>query len=1152
MSEHDNRPAGAGDSAADAVGTPRQTSLLRSSAVMASGTLVSRILGFIRAALLVAAIGGAAGQVSAAFQVANTLPNTVYNLLAAGVFDAVLVPQIVRALKQRSGDVYVNRLLTVAGTILFGVTLVAMVASPLLVTILAGTFSGELRALTIGFSLVCLPQIFFYGLYNLLGELLNARGVFGPYMWAPVVNNIVAIAGLIVFMSTFGGAGSTGTSSVADFTSAQFWVLAGTATLGVICQAMVLVIPMRRAGVRVNPDFRFRGTSFGTASTVAGWTFATLGISQLGVISTTQLATRADAWADLTQTSTMAGYTAYTTMFMIYMVPQSLISVSLATAIFTRLANAAADRDHRTVANQYTTGITLITMLSLLSAAILIAGATPMVQMILPGTTNPDVISAYTLILVALMPGVASTGMVLMSQRVFFAYEDARPVFLMGIVPTLLQIIVGWSIYFAADPQWWTFGASLGETVCRLVQGFLAVIWVARKIAFVNPGRIIASYLRYLVAGVAAWALAALVLHLIGPMTLVDNGGLRFIVATLKLVLVTILGVAVYFGVLHLIDPVSSSRAMDYVAARVPGASRVRAALLRLPGRRGAPTPPPAPPAPAASAAPALALPPPPTSAERRAAAVAAADAERTGWSMIARQWSASDPTHTGEFPIVGRRSARAGVPTFEEVLGPAVAAATSSAAPDAVPSSSRDQGGPVPSGEESTMDPHSSNTPASGGEPPDDHPGDLPAERPGEQPRERPGDQSGEPSAQHAADQVGTPPTVPDAASAAAASWAGMDAWLVRRHSAFRIPAGDAAQQPAPPPNEPPRPEEPADSAGTPHQANQQDEPNQHGQHGRSDLPAAPDHPDHPDRPGQTRPDEPIEQGTPAEHVGAPADATSTSPLSPRRIEQAAEQSWEEHAPTRAVWDVPVPDWPRTEAAPPWEPPSSPKPAPTRSGGGRGRRVNPTVPALLFAAALVVGGGWWAIHQVLQPVSGVEDLTNALNSSLSGEQSGAEAGPSPTSTTESPTPEPTVAPNVVAARVFSWADDGGDHEDLAINLIDGDASTQWYSRYYEMNQFTDDSTVTILLSLEQQSTLSQISIAMEPGTSGGEVVVRAVDNPDTPRVGTELATSALSESTVITLDPPAELTYVSLSFRSLPVDYEGVNRAWINEITLK
>ena len=186
--------------------TPRR-SILRASALMASGTMVSRILGFIRNAMLIAAVGATAGGVGAAFQTANTLPNTVFNLLASGIFDAVLVPQIVGAIKRRhDGDTYVNRLLTLAGTLLFLVTFVTMVLAPVLVMITAAGYTEDIRNLAILFALLCLPQLFFYGLYNLLGELLNAREIFGPYMWAPVVNNVVGIAGLALFLGIWGGA----------------------------------------------------------------------------------------------------------------------------------------------------------------------------------------------------------------------------------------------------------------------------------------------------------------------------------------------------------------------------------------------------------------------------------------------------------------------------------------------------------------------------------------------------------------------------------------------------------------------------------------------------------------------------------------------------------------------------------------------------------------------------------------------------------------------------------------------------------------------------------------------------------------------------------------------------------------------------------
>ena len=428
--------------------TPRR-SILRASALMASGTMVSRILGFVRNAMLIAAVGATAGGVGAAFQTANTLPNTVFNLLASGIFDAVLVPQIVGAIKRRhDGDTYVNRLLTLAGTLLFLVTFATMVLAPVLVMITAAGYTEDIRNLAILFALLCLPQLFFYGLYNLLGELLNAREIFGPYMWAPVVNNVVGIAGLGAFLAIWGGAPDGGIPA-GDLRGAQFWVLAGSATLGVICQALCLLWPMRRAGVSFKPDFHFRGTSFGSMPRVAGWTFATLGVSQVGVLSTNNLAAMADGFIGRNGAQGgVVGILAYSTAFMIFMVPQSLITVSLTTAIFTRMAGAVADGDDRAVADNYHLGVRTITSLTLVAAAMLMAGSVPMMEIAMAAKGgDPEAVTGYALVLASLMPGVASTGMVLMSQRVFFAYEDVKPVFLMGIGPTIIQVIVGWSMY---------------------------------------------------------------------------------------------------------------------------------------------------------------------------------------------------------------------------------------------------------------------------------------------------------------------------------------------------------------------------------------------------------------------------------------------------------------------------------------------------------------------------------------------------------------------------------------------------------------------------------------------------------------------------------------------------------------------------------
>lgn len=531
---------------------------------MASGTMVSRVLGFVRSALLVAVLGVTAGAADS-FTIANTLPNMVYNLLAAGIIDAILIPQIVRALKGRSGSAYVNKLLTAAGSLLFGLTVVSMLAIPVIIAILAPTLTPEMHTLTVTFAIICVPQIFFYGVYNLLGEVLNARGIFGPYMWAPVINNVVGIASLGLFLFLWGPSGDIRPAE--SMTSAQIAVVAGLSTVGVITQALWLLIPMRKSGLKLRLDFKLKGTDFGSASKVAWWTFATLLVSQVGVISTSNLASRAGAWAQETG-EIVAGTTAYQYAFMIYMVPQSLIAVTLATAIFTRFANDMADGNMRGVARNFHRGVELIMLLSFFVAAVLAVTATPVMQMIMP-TFSPQSAQIYGNVLLALIFALPSTGMVLMSQRIFFAMENAKPVFLMGIFPTLLQVIVGWSVYLMLSAQWWTIGASIGETVCRVVQGFIAIVWVSRVVPQINVGRLVGRYIRFAVAFAISGGVGWLVMQVLGSTSAFESGLAKFFDSAWKVTLVAIVVGVVYFGVLLAVDPEGTKKIFASLVARV-------------------------------------------------------------------------------------------------------------------------------------------------------------------------------------------------------------------------------------------------------------------------------------------------------------------------------------------------------------------------------------------------------------------------------------------------------------------------------------------------------------------------------------------------------------------------------------------------------
>ncbi|NLW13308.1 MAG: oligosaccharide flippase family protein, partial [Trueperella sp.] len=212
----------------------------RSSFVMFLGTLVSRILGFVKSPFLMGAVVGLNSSVAGSWDIANKLPNLLYMVIAGGLVNAVLVPAIVRATKESkdSGQDFINKLLTLTMVAMGAITVVLTLAAPLIVKIFASTLRDDWYSLTVLFAYWSLPQIFFYGLYTVFGQILNARENFGPYMWAPVANNVVAIAGLLVILAIWGPENATDPSAAAAWMGTRANTLAAVSTLGIIVQAL--------------------------------------------------------------------------------------------------------------------------------------------------------------------------------------------------------------------------------------------------------------------------------------------------------------------------------------------------------------------------------------------------------------------------------------------------------------------------------------------------------------------------------------------------------------------------------------------------------------------------------------------------------------------------------------------------------------------------------------------------------------------------------------------------------------------------------------------------------------------------------------------------------------------------------------------------
>ncbi|MGE9808355.1 MULTISPECIES: murein biosynthesis integral membrane protein MurJ [unclassified Janibacter] len=528
--------------------------LARSSAVMAAGTLVSRVLGLLRNSLT-AAVVGVTIIAADAWNAANTLPNLFHLLLAGGVLNAVIVPQIIKAMKHDDGgQEFVNRLLTVAMALMAVATIVLTAAAPLLVAIVTDAgWSARDRGLATTFAFLCLPQMFFYGLYTLLGQVLNARGRFGAYMWAPALANVVAIAGLLWFLLT----DQPLEAAVEDWTPQMIAVLAGSTTLSIVLQALVLIPPLRRIGFRYRPVWGLRGSGLGAASRMAMWAFAAVCLSQAGYIVTSRVLTGATHRATAAGVDG-AGLTAYSNAFLIFMLPHSLITVSLVTALFTRLSHAAGARDTELVTSDLRRGLRLPAVVLIPGSAAIILLAPLVTQVILFGNAREQT-DTLVPVLIAMFVGLLPFGWYYLVQRVYYAYEDGRTPFLLQIVATTLA--VAFTLYggtrAAVDSAMWV---GIGQTVSNLAAALLGFWLLRRKVGPLGVPGVARQHVRLLLAT----ALATLVgwVALQGMNRIVGEGllGATVTVATIgPLVVGLALGIAALLHVrevAEMADPV--------------------------------------------------------------------------------------------------------------------------------------------------------------------------------------------------------------------------------------------------------------------------------------------------------------------------------------------------------------------------------------------------------------------------------------------------------------------------------------------------------------------------------------------------------------------------------------------------------------------
>jgi putative peptidoglycan lipid II flippase len=529
---------------------------------MALATLVSRITGFIRIVLLAALLGAA---LTSSFTVANQLPNLIAALVLEATFTAIFVPVLARAERDDpdGGEAFVRRLVTLATTVLLVATILSVAAGPLLVRLMLGDDPKVNQALTTAFAYLLLPQVIFYGLASVFMAILNNRNVFGPPAWAPVLNNVVAIATLGLYLLVPGEL----SLDPVRMGNAKLLVLGIGTTLGVVAQAAVLLIAIRRERISLRPlwgiDDRLK--RFGTMA--AAMVLYVL-ISQVGLVVGNQIASTAAA----------SGPAIYNYTWLVLQLPFGLIGVTILTVVMPRLSRNAAANDNPAVLADLSLA-TRLTMVTLIPVVAFMTVAGPAIGSALFaygkfGEVDANYLGiAITLSSFTLIP----YALVLLQLRVFYARDDPWTPILMILAITAVKIVASLlAPHLPDDPELVAGYLGTANGVGFLAGAVLGHLLLRRSLRPPGGRLLDPTVRRTILVSTAAATVAAAVTagadRLLGLQTLTERGGGAG--SMVRLVILSAFMLPLLAGLL--------------VAGRVPDAVAGWAAVRRRILRRGA------------------------------------------------------------------------------------------------------------------------------------------------------------------------------------------------------------------------------------------------------------------------------------------------------------------------------------------------------------------------------------------------------------------------------------------------------------------------------------------------------------------------------------------------------------------------------------
>ena len=476
----------------------KEHELFRASSVMAVGTIISRITGFIGGVIMIATLGTA--LLADAFNVANTMPNILYNLLVGGALTAIFVPQLVRAFDDADGGhLFASRLVTTISGILLVLVLIGVIFAPQLVYIYAPSFSTPgfetEREIAIAFTRYCLPQIFFLGLFTMLGQVANARGSFAPLMWAPIANNLVVIVVFSAFLLKWPSI------SVDSITDSQIQILGWGTTAGIILQALILIPVVKRSGIKIRPKWGVAG--LGKSFSLAGWTLLYVLISQIGYLITVNVATTAAVESAKASITTGVGFTPFKNAYLIMLLPYSIVTISIVTALLPHMSKLAINKKIDDVKDQLLRAVKTVGVLTIPSSVAFLLFGPLITEVLFFGISKNDgIYIGY--VLSALSLGLVAFSINLVLIRGFNAFEDTRTQVWSILIINIISVGLSYLFLALLPSDWVTVGLGFAFSASYLIGLFITLRLLKKHTGVIHIREFIGQHGRLLSAALIA------------------------------------------------------------------------------------------------------------------------------------------------------------------------------------------------------------------------------------------------------------------------------------------------------------------------------------------------------------------------------------------------------------------------------------------------------------------------------------------------------------------------------------------------------------------------------------------------------------------------------------------------------------------------